>query len=271
MWFWQWLYTLISFPVEWFWKRLEQYKESKSIGKIIILAVVSISGLLLFIGSISWLVYYLLNFHMGIVVAVSLIIWFYAFVKMKMEKKAEATAIQNTAEADMYSQTLMQMQMQAEKGYPIMRNIIYQTAKAAAPDIGCIVPRLLQEIEIIDGHYILSNGICFYQFKLDKADLRMQYQIDDLKEFKTLFQTVCSRMINAGYFPTLQIQNYMDAWGNWHDAVCIDVIEDIGNTFIIQSVFVSPAYTNYLHQLQLNRQDIGTNTSVPDVNWKDKS
>lgn len=270
MWFWQWLYTLLTFPIEWFWNRLERYKESKSIGKIIILAMSSFSGLLLFIGSFGWLIYYLLNYHMGIVVAVSLIIWLYAFVKMRMDKRAEATAIQNTAEADMYSQNLMQMQIQAEKGYPIMRNIIYQTAKAVAPDIGGVVPRLLQEIEMPEGHYILSNGICFYQFKLDKADLRMQYQIDDLIEFRTLFQTVCSRMINAGHFPTLQIQNYMDAWGNWHDAVCVDVIEDVGNAFIVQSVFASPAYTNYLHQLQLNQQDIDANTTVPDANWNDR-
>lgn len=269
--FWQWLFALITFPIEWFWNHLEQYKESKNIGKIILLVIVSFSGFLVFIVSFGWLIYYLLNYHMEIVVAVSLIIWIYAYVKMRMDKKAEVTAIQNTADADLYNQTVMQMQAQAEKGYPIMRNIIYQTAKEVAPDIGGVMPRLLQEIEIIGGqHYIWSNGICYYQFKLDKADLKMQYDLNDLLEFRMLFQTVCSRLINAGRFPTLRIQNYMDAWGNWYDAVCIDVIEDVGNAFIIQSVFVSPTYTEYLYQLQMNQQDIRANTSVPDVNWNER-
>lgn len=271
MWFWNWLFSLIVFPIEWFWNRLEQYKESKSIGKIVILAVASFCGCLVFVISLGWLIYYLLNYHMEIVVAVSLIIWLYAYVKMRMDKKAEAAAIQNTADTNLYNQTVVQMQAQAEKGYPIMRNIIYQTAKEVAPDIGGVIPRLLQEIEIIGGqHYIWSNGICYYQFKLDKADLKMQYNTNDLLEFRMLFQTVCSRLINAGRFPTLQIQNYMDARGNWYDAVCIDVIEDVGHAFIIQSVFVSPTYTEYLYQLQMNQQDIGANTSIPDADWKDK-
>ena len=62
-------------------------------------------------------------------------------------------------------------------------------------------------------------------------------------------------------------QDCMDAYGNWHDAVCVDVIEDVGNTFIIQAVFTTPAYTEYLHQKQLNRQAFGTGGSVPDATW----
>jgi hypothetical protein len=199
------------------------------------------------------------------VVIAGLIIWLYAYVKSKMDKKKAENTMQEVV--PVIDSSLAELQTQAEKGYPFMRNIIYQTAKNVAPDIGGIVPRLLQEIEIPDGHYVLAHKVCFYQFKLDKADIRMQYQLDDLFEFKLQFQNVCARLIGAGNFPTLQMQNYMDAYGNWHDAVCIDVIEDVGNTFIIQAVFASPAYAEYLHQIQLNQQGGNIDTSVPDAEW----
>lgn len=132
-------------------------------------------------------------------------------------------------------------------------------------DIGGMVPRLLQEIEVSGMHYMLANGVVFYQFRLNKADARMQYQLTDPAEFKVQVQAVCSRLIHAGNFSTLGMQDCMDAYGNWHDAACIDVIEDVGNTFIIQAVFTTPAYTEYLHQRQLNQQDSGIGGSVPET------
>ena len=214
-----------------------------------------------------WCASYLLKYRFEWVVVAGLVIWLYAYIKFRMDKKAAEAAAQ-AANVPVADPVLAEVQIQAEKGYPIMRNIMFQTLKEAAADIGGLVPRLLQEIEIPGTHYMLANGISFYQFQLNKADPRIQYQPADLSEFRVLVQAVCSRLIHAGNFPTLGMQDCMDAYGNWHDAVCVDVIEDVGNTFIIQAVFTTPAYTEYLYQKELNRQDSGTGGSVPDATWK---
>ena len=263
MWFIEKLLSLLTFPVKWFWESFERYKDTKSVGKIILLFAGSLTGLVLLGGTLIWCTSYLLSYHIEWVVIAGLVIWLYAYIKSRMDnKKAEMAA--DVSAADPSS---AEMQAQAEKGYPIMRNIMFQTLKEAAADIGGLAPRLLQEIEIPGMHYMLANGINFYQFQLNKADPRMQYQPADLSEFQALVQAVCSRLIHAGNFPTLGIQDCIDAYGNWHEAVCVDVIEDVGNTFIIQAVFTTPAYTEYLHQKQLNRQALGTGGPVPDATW----
>lgn len=218
-------------------------------------------------GTLIWCASYLISYHKEWVVAAGLVIWLYAYIKSKMDKKtAEAAA--RVTDFPMADPALAEVQAQAEKGYPIMRNIMFQTLKEAAADIGGLVPRLLQEIEIPGTHYMLANGVAFYQFQLNKADPRTQYQLADMTEFRALVQAACSRLIHAGNFPTLGMQDYMDAYGNWHDAVCIDTMEDIGNVFIIQAVFTTRIYTEYLHQRQLNRQDADTGGCVPDAMWK---
>lgn len=158
---------------------------------------------------------------------------------------------------------------QAKKGYPIMRNIMYQTAKEIAVDIGGIVPRLLEDIELPEyqSRYTIAKNICIYQFRLSKANPRIQYTLADLEEFRGLFQATVSRLINSGNFPTIQMQSYLDVYGNWHDAVCIDIIEDIGNIFIIHAVFINPEYAEYLHELQLEKQSMSTGSTVPDASW----
>lgn len=265
MWMIQKLIDFLTFPVTRFWECFEKYKEEKSTWKIILLFIGSLTGLALIGGALGWIIYYIVSYHFEWLVIVGLILWLYSYVKSKMDKKAMANNVQDVPAVDPVWEDF---KAQAEKGYPIMRNIMFQTSKEVASSVGANSPRLLQEIEIPGEHYVLVNGICFYQFKLSKADPMMQYNLEDLAVFREQFQSVCSRLIASGSFPTLQMQNCMDAYGNWYDAVHIDVIEDVGNTFIIQSVFVTPAYTEYKHQLQLNQQDMTTNMSIPDATWK---
>ena len=267
MWLIEKLLDLLTSPVRLFWESYERYKETKSVGKIFLLFAGSLAGLVLLGGTLIWCAFYLISYHKEYVVAAGLVIWLYAYIKSKMDKKVAETAAQVT-DISMDDPALAEMQTQAEKGYPIMRNIMFQTLKESAADIGGLVPRLLQEIEIPAMHYIPANGVVFYQFQLNKADPRTQYQLADLSEFRVLVPAVCSRLIHAGKFPTLGMQDCMDVYGNWHDAVCIDVIEDIGNVFVIQAVFTTPTYTEYLHQRQLNRQDTDTSGCVPDAAWK---
>lgn len=266
IWFIEKILEFMTFPINWFWKSFERYKDTKSVGKIILLFAGSLTGLVLLGGTLIWCVSYLLKYRLEWVVVAGLVIWLYAYIKSRMDKNAAEAAVQ--AANVPVDPVLAEIQAQAEKSYPIMRNIMFQTLKEAAADIGGLVPRLLQEIEIPGMHYMLANGIIFYQFQLNKADSRMQYQIADLSEFRMQVQSVCSRLIHGGYFPTLGMQDCMDAYGNWHDSVCIDVIEDVGNAFIIQAVFTTPAYTEYLHQRQLNKQNFSADGSVPDAVWK---
>lgn len=263
IWFVEKILELLTFPINWFWKSFERYKDTKSVGKIFLLFAGSLMGLVLLGGTLIWCVSYLLKYRFEWVVVAGLVIWLYAYIKSRMDKNAAQAA--NAPVAD---PALAEVQAQAEKSYPIMRNIMFQTLKEVAVDIGGLVPRLLQEIEVPGMHYILANGIVFFQFQLGKADSRMQYQLADLSEFRMQIQAVCSRLIHAGNFPTLGIQDCMDAYGNWHDAVCIDVIEDVGNVFIIQAVFTTPTYTEHLRQRQLNQQASDTGGSVPDAVWK---
>ena len=266
MWFIEKLISLLSFPIIWFWESFQKYNETKSIGKIILLFACSLCGLAILVTSLAWLVVYLVNYRFGWLMMGGVIIWLYAYVKTKVFiQKPDSTGTNIPAVEPVVSKRLEQ----AEKGYPIMRNIIYQTLKNIAQDIGGIVPRLSQEIEIqFSQHFILAHNIAFYQFKLDKADIQSQYHTADLEEFKAQIQVACSRLISSGNFPTLQMQSYLDTYGNWHDAVCIAVVEDVGNAFIIQSVFASPEYAEYLHQLQLNQQYGADNTTIPDADWR---
>lgn len=255
----------IEYPVNVFWKYFKKYKKKKQTGKIILLFAGTLSGVLLIGGSIIYLLAYLMTYHVEWVIIAGLIFWFYGYVKSKTDKTDAETSTQNQP---MLIEEKSALDLQAEKGYPIMRNIMFQTSKEVASSIGANSPRLLQEIEIPGEHYMFANNICFYQFKLTKADSTMQYDSNDRDVFREQFQNACSRLIASGSFPTLQMQNYMDAYGNWYDAVHIEIIEDIGNTFIIQSVFVTPAYTEYKHQIKLNQQNMTTYTSVPDATWK---
>lgn len=256
---------LLTFPVMRFWECFEKYKEEKSTWKIILLFVGSLTGLALIGGALVWIIYYIITYHFKWVVIVGLILWLYSYVKSKMDKKAATNNVQNVPTVD---PNLEALKAQAEKGYPSMRNIIYQTSKEVASSIGANSPRVSQEIEIPGEHYVLANGICYYQFKLKKADPMMQYNLSDLDVFREQFQSMCVHLIDAERFPTVQLKSGMDAYGNWYDGVHIDVIEDIGNIFIIQSVFVTPTYKEYKHQSQLNQQDMSANMSVPDATWK---
>lgn len=264
----EWLLSLVAFPVKWYWKNIKQFKGSK--WKQILLWIVSISGVFLIGGTILQITIYLFKYQPEIVVIVGLIIWLYAYIKYKMDKEENIVASQSAEQAMMLSQQQMQMQDQAIRAYPVIRNILYQTLKDVAESIGGIVPRLLTEIEVPERHFIFSNNICFYQFKLAKADIKMRYSRNDLQEFEMILQTAISRKIQAKEFPTLETETFLDAYGNLYDAVNIDIIEDMDTYLIIQAVFYSHAYAEYLLQKQINAQGLGTDTIIPDERWNNR-
>lgn len=252
------LTSVITFPINWFWKHYKSYSKEKDTSKIILLFLFSLLGIFLLGYTLLKISVYLLTEHLNLVILLGLIIWLYIYVKDKCK------ASDSPKEVDISPET----KKQAEKGYPIMRNIIYQTAKAIAPDIGGKIPRLLNEIEMPEEHYILTNNICFYQFRLKKADMRTLYTSTDLKEFKSIIQSTLSEKIRLGEFPT-KFENYRDKYGNWQDAVIVDTIEDIGNCFVIQSVFCTPEYSEYEHQVRMNQDASNGNSTPLETQWKD--
>lgn len=210
-----------------------------------------------------WIIYNLFTYHIEIVMFIAVVIWLYTYVKIKMGEK------DNKLNEEQLAKDQALLKEQAEKGYPIIRNILYQTLKGNAESIGGIVPRLLTEIEILERHYIIENEVCFYQFKIEKQDIKMQYKLVELEEFKRMIQIAISRKIQAGEFPSLGTESYLDAYGNIYDAVYIDVIEDMDSCFIIQTVFYSPAYANYLRKKQMNQKSIEGSGSIPDAKWSE--
>lgn len=263
MWFLKWIISILIFPVNWFWKSYEKYEQSGDSWDLILSFLISLSGVLLLGGAFLWISYNLFVFHIEIVMIVAVVIWLYTYVKMKMDEKVK---ILNEEQLTKDQALLKEL---AEKGYPIIRNILYQTLKGTAESIGGVIPRLLAEIEMQECRYTLVNQVVFYQFKLYKQDIKMQYKSVELEEFKRILQTAVSRKIQAGEFPSLGTESYLDAYGNIYDAVYVDVIEDMDSCFVIQAVFYSPAYSDYLRKKQMNQKNIECGGSIPDAKWNE--
>jgi len=255
----EYLVSVLTFPVCWFWKRFETYKQSGNIAKIALLFAVSLSGVVVIGISLFKLANYLFTYHLNLLLIIACIPWLYSYFRDKSNKanvKPDSTPPSDVA-------------IQAEKGYPIMRSIIYQTAKSVAPDIGAKLPRLLGEVEVPDQHYIISNNICFYQFNLMKADPKVQYSPEELSAFKAFFQTELTHKIHSGDFPALQLEVYRDKYGNFYDSVILESLEDIGNMLILQSVFISPDYAEYRHQLHMMEHPSTSATQNIEESWDD--
>ena len=268
-WFIDKLIELLSFPIQWFWDKFEEYRDYGTIWNIILLFMISFGGLVLIVGSLAWLMLYLYNNHIELIVSVGLVIWLYAYFKSKRDKKDLEDKHKTEIQETQVKQAQEMAHAQAQSNYPLMRNIMYQTLKSYAENIGGVKPRLLQEIEVVDTHYVLENNICFYQFKLKKADMKVQYDYWDLVEFQIILQEEIARKLKNGEFPALGTQTYLDSSGILFDAVCIDIIEEIGQYFIIQSVFYSPAYADYWRSKEINSQANSSDTTIPDAEWKD--
>lgn len=259
MWMIEKMVNFITYPIRWFWNMYHVYKEERTIWKIVVLFIVSLSGVLLIATAIIIFLSWLFLKHTGFLIIFGLIIWSYSYVKSKSDF--------NNVPVEPVSVELQELEEQAKRAYPTVRNIMYQTLKSSAESIGGKIPRLLQEIELSEQHFIIANGICFYQFRLSKADISVRYENDELKEFERILQNDISGKIRTGDFPTVSIEQFIDEYGNFYDAISIDVIEDVDNCFIIQTVLYSPKYAEYLRQKKMNQQNLFVDSSVPEARW----
>lgn len=234
--------------------------------KVILLFICSLSGLVLMVGTFAWLIAYLITYHVEILIGLGLIIWLYAYVKAKMDKEADAHTVHETENIARLVEEESELEIQAKKSRRLVCNVLYQTLREMAEDIGGIAPRLSSEIEIFDIPFYIRSNLIFYQFRLMKNSQTM-YIKEDLDEYKKMLQASISRKIQCGDFPTLGMDVF--PYGNTsYDAVMIDSLEDVGNQFIIQAVLYTPAYAQYLIQKQHNQQMLVSDNSVPDATWK---
>lgn len=254
-----WLIAILTFPIKWFWEKYKSYKDDNNILGIFLIFLMSLSGVAILGIACIAATNYLFTYHLKQIVAIGVICWLYIYIRDKYTKQEDE--IEQVIQAD--------IELQAERGYPIMRNVIFQTAKSTAPDIGGKIPRLLGEIEMPESHYIISDNLCFYQFRLMKEDMTIQYTENDLNEFKSIFQTNVSHKIESGAFPNLKMEKYRDQYGNFYDSIIIDTIEDIGNILILHAVFSSHEYAEYRHQIDISKDALDNKKKKISESWED--
>ena len=63
MWMFEKIISILSFPVHWFWQSYEDAKETRNFGKVIALFLISLTGLVLFVGAFIWIANWLLTNH----------------------------------------------------------------------------------------------------------------------------------------------------------------------------------------------------------------
>ena len=256
------------YPITFFWKELFfKAKKSDSIIKLILFFVLSFGGTASIIYALIWLLCYVFTYHMDIVIVISVIIWLFAYVRAQIIQVEQKNEQEQEEQNALLLQEKSELENKARQAYPLVRNIMYQILKSSAEYIGGLSPRLLSEIEVPETHWIISNGLCFYQFKSEKADTRIQYSNEELKEFVTILNYNISRKLDAHEFPTLGVQKYIDEWSNVHSALQCDIIEDLDRYLLIQVILYSPEYAKYLHDKQLALQGENLDTIIPDEEW----
>lgn len=260
MWFWSKIIAILTYPIRWFWESYEEYKEEESAWKIILLFVGSLSGVIIIGIALLLLVWYLIEYHMLFLIVVSLVVWLYVYIKSKIDENGKQALVQSQ----------QQLYESAEAGYVLMRNIMYQILRKNAEYVGAVPPRTLQEIELLESHFVISRGICFYQFRINKADYNMAYTKAELDEFKRALQIAVTRSIQAGDYPHISFQNVIDCFHNVLDPIYIDTIEDLDTFYIIQAVFTDQTYADYYRNKEMNRQAISQKNSIPNASWDDE-
>ena len=267
LWFFKRLFLFFEYPIKKFLAFFDKNESKTSTGKMLLLFTGALAGTLLIGGTFLWLIGYVLTYYFEWVVIVGIILLFVDYVKSTMENKNSS---QDIAKKDS-TPLLSDIQKQAEDGYSTMRQVVYTTAKEIASEIGVVSPRSNSEVEFDNDHYIIgrgsSEGICFYQFKLTKADPKKRYTISECADFRDIFEKECSFLIESGYFPGLSTDKEKDNYNKWHSDVCIELIEDVGRFLYIYMVYYDSVYSEYRHKIELEAQERETRVDPPDASW----
>lgn len=266
MWFVEWIISIITFPVNWFWEKAYIYRKEGRKGSIILLFALSLSGLLLFTFAFIWGSVWLWTNHNEIVIGLGLVIWLYSYVHSKNEKAKK----QIDEEKQVVNQAESELREQAKYDYPRIKTIIYRTLKGSADSIGGKTPVSENEIVITESPYMIANGVIFYQFQMTKHNMNMRYEKAELEEYARVLQEDIARKIRTGDFPDIPSDKIWHDDGKTYDIITIDGIEDMGNCFFIRVVRFSPKYVEYRRMLD-ERQMIGMTGAqeLPTAKWEE--
>lgn len=265
MWFAEWLISIVTYPVYWFWRKASAYREEGKKGSIILLFTLSLTGVLLFTFVLIWGSIWLWTNHIEIVIGLGLIIWLYSYIYSKIEKKQN----QKDEEKQIVSQAEAELWEQARYDYPRIKTIIYRTLKGSADTIGGERPISENEIVFTESPYMVANGVIFYQFQLVKHDIKMRYEKAELAEYARVLQNDIARKIRAGDFPDISNDKIWHEDGKSYDVITIDGIEDMDNCFYIRVVRFSPMYVEYRKKIA-ERQILDTTraSDIPTAKWE---
>lgn len=248
------LIRVLTAPIEKFWIMAEEYKGDQKYGKMVAAFAASILIILGMLVTLVALMYLTVTYCFEILLIVGVIIWIYWAVWQKMHSTPQTKEAENVITED-----LKKLQESAHKGYVPMRTILFQTIKRSASDIMAKTPRALGEIEVFEEKFLIENGIIFYQFQIPKADIKYQCTTEDLQEFKIILQTAFEALWQGGNFPQIALQMKTDSYGNMYDPVVIDRIDDLGNKYLIQTVYTTNKYMDQLRSYELSgeyRQEV---------------
>ncbi len=256
---------LIMFPIYWFWKYYRICEKKNEVGKMIFLFLFSLTGVAVLAVLLLFIVGYLIDWgaaHPLWVTLIGAVIWLYIRGKEKEQKEA-------TEQQELIERELSELEMQAEQGYASMLNVMYQTIRAGAVDVGGVTPTFMGEIEMPDGRFRLRDNICFYTFMLEKQDTQCVYDEGILEEFKNTLQFKLHNKLQTGAFPAIKIIDYRDAYGGM-DGIVVHTIEDYGRYLAIYSVYASVEYSEYKHQRDLLKTQRSMGTKELTESWDEK-
>lgn len=267
---WRRVFELIVVPVKWFWSRYSECKEKKQWGKAISVLILSLIGmafsLFLVAFGISKLVELLIvtvNKYPVIIAGVAGIVWLYVYVKHSTEN----TSNTNDVNRQIKERNLAKLREQAIQGYPTMLNVVYQTIRAEVENIGGNIPTFPAEVEMPEAHYVIKDGVVLYQFKLDKKDVKTICDDTMLKEYCNTLQYRVRTKLHNGEFPSVQIVDFRDQYGNGMDGIVVDHLDDFGRYYVIYAVYASPAYSEYRRLILQNAMSRTEQSSVITEDW----
>lgn len=243
----KWLWEKFLFPVRWFREQYDICMNKGAVGEMVFyflisfvwvaLEIATVLGVAGFLGYWCWT-------HPVWGLVIGFVVWLYW--KGMQEKPPEA---EDTEKQEMVAKKEAELQMQAEHGYASMLNVMYQTIRAGAVDVGGVTPTFMAEIEMPE-HYRIKDGICFYTFMLEKQDIHSMCSEKMLEELKNTLQFKLHNKLQSGAFPSISLVDYHDAHGGM-DGIVIHALEDNGTHYVIFSTYASTEYSEYRYQKEL--------------------
>ncbi|MCR4756097.1 MAG: hypothetical protein K5868_11355 [Lachnospiraceae bacterium] len=240
----EWLMEIITSPVVWFWKEYRKCVKKKQRGRSVGILVASLAGLFviaLLCIFISYKVVLWATEHPTTSLIIGGIVALYYYIYKRIEGEAD----EQKKEKEEKKLQQDELKEQALQGYPTMLNVLYQTIRIEAENLGGIKPTFNAEIEMPEEHFIIKNGVILYQFKLEKADYNAICDEGLLAEYRSTLQYRLRTKLNAGEFPSIQIRDFRTSDGTGLDGICIDHIEDFGRYFVIYTAFATQKYAEY--------------------------